>query len=124
MGNINKALPFFSMLAGMIAVLLVLYAYPYAGIDPVDAYPFYAHPLYLRVCVPYAALFLVLSISVFIKKSRIATLILLAAFLVSHAHMKWIFPEIKIKPVFTAVFIVIPTLVFLITTVALWRQKS
>ena len=120
----NKALPLFFMLAGIVAAALVLFAYPYAGIDPMNAYPFYIHPLYLKICVPYAAAFLILSALVFIKKSRLAALILLAAFLISHAHMKWIFPEINIKPAFAGVFIVIPALVFLMTTAALWRKKS
>ncbi|HLF18852.1 MAG TPA: hypothetical protein VI749_08180 [Candidatus Omnitrophota bacterium] len=112
-----------SAVMGLAVMLLPLYLYPMATIDPIDAYPYYTGSDFLTVYLPYAVIFFISSVALWLKKS-LAVWPLLISFVASHFHFAFYFGErIVFKPLFVVVFIVIPAAIFLMGAVSTLKKS-
>ena len=112
-----------SPFVGLAVMALPLYLYPMATIDPLDASPFYTSPDFMKVYLPYAVIFGLSSIGIFLKK-KLAIGVLLVSFLVSHVHFATHFAnQIVFKPLFVVGFIFIPAVIFLLAAFSLFVKQ-
>ena len=127
MPNQNRVFNFvlkISSVIGFAAMALPLYLYPLATIDPMDARPFYASPDYFLIYVPYAVVFFFSSFLVACGKRNFIFLLLLG-FIASHFNFILYFDKkIVLKPAFAAVFIVIPTVIFLVAAFGVLMART
>ena len=113
-----------SGVVGLVILIMPLYLYPVATFDPIQGGSFYQDPHYLNLYVPYAILMTVcVTTLLLMKMKKLFSLLLLAIFLTSHFHFKLVFKDaIVFKPAFVGVFIVIPSIVFLLGALASWNR--
>ncbi len=111
-------------LIGFSVMALPLYLYPMAAIDPVEAYPFYTAREYFSLFVPFAFVFFISSFLIACGKKNFIFL-LLFGFIASHFHFVQYFGnKIVLKPAFATVFIVIPTVVFLVAAFGVLMTRT
>ena len=111
---------------GLMTLVLPLYLYPIATIDPLEGHPYFTASRFLKIYLPYACVIGLIALGVLLKEGnkRFFPAMLFIAYTYSHYYYKSVFGGVLVfKPLFFVVFIVFPSVLFLVNWIC-WLTFS